>query len=493
MEILVVCIASYLEVKKKVQEKKRMTKIGLEVHIQLKTTSKLFCGCAAQWQGKEPNTNVCDTCLGMPGTKPRLNAKAIEYGIKVALALGCEMPKEMFFSRKNYFYPDMSKNYQISQYEIPIAKNGMIEVNDKKIHIWRINLEEDPARLVHPSGTSTSTYVLVDYNRSGVGLCEIVTAPDFDEPKEAREFLQELASVLEYLDVFDPTMEAAIRIDANVSVTGRAEDRVEIKNVSGFKDVQKALSYEIIRQKNIIGRSGKISSETRGWDPVAKITRLQRAKETAEDYGYIFEPDLTMQTLDAKFISKIKKTLPEMASEKVVRYKKFNVSEDLSKSIVQDPEFAGMFESVVKTFGAKDAPFIARIFAGEIKKTLNYNDMRIRETPLTEEKIIKLLKMIKSGELTERSAEMVLRDMVSTGNDVETIVKRKEMSRITDDERLLVAIDLVVSGQEKAVTDCKTGRKPEAFEFLVGCVMKETRGRADPQRVRGLLKKKING
>lgn len=464
-----------------------MTTIGLEIHIQLKTDTKLFCGCSSAWQGKEPNSNCCETCLGFPGSKPRINDKAIEYGVKIALALGCEIPAEMFFSRKNYFYPDMSKNFQITQYEIPIARNGAVEMDKKNIRIERINLEEDPARSVH----TNDAYVLIDYNRSGVPLCEIVTAPDFTEPKDARLFLQKLASILEYLGVFDASMEAAIRIDANVSVNNKKEDRVEVKNISGFKDVQKALQYEIVRQKNAIARGARVGGETRGWDPIAKITRLQRTKETEEQYGYIFEPDLTRHTITEDKKIKIKKTLPEMATEKILRYEKqWHVPKELGESIVQDPLYAVFFEKTVKLVGPKEALLAAKWFAGEIKKTLNYNDVRMQDTKTTAEQITQLLEMIKANKIAERAAEFVLRDMITSGDSADIIIKRKEMGMITNDDSLTDAIDAVIKEHSKAITDYKSG-KNESFDFLVGQIMKATKGRADPTKIREMLKKKI--
>ncbi len=464
-----------------------VTTIGLEIHIQLKTGTKLFCGCSSAWQGKEPNSNTCDTCLGLPGSKPRINEKAIEYGIKIALALGCEIPEEMFFSRKNYFYPDMSKNFQITQYEIPIAGNGSVPVDKKNISIERINLEEDPARSVH-----MPSYALIDYNRSGVPLCEIVTGPDFSDPKEARVFLQKLASILEYLGVFDPAMEAAIRIDANVAVTGKKEDRVEVKNISGFKDVQKALLYEIVRQKNAIGRGKKVGGETRGWDPVARITKMQRTKETEEQYGYIFEPDLTRHTISEDKKKKIKRTLPEMASEKIERYQKqWKIASELGESIVQNPLFAVFFEKTVKILGPKDASLAGKWFAGELKKTLNYNDLRIQDTELTHKKIADLMKMLKDGKITDRAAEFVLRDMVTSGDSADIIIKRKEMGVLSDDSALNESIEKVLAKHSKAVLDFKSGKRPEAFDFLIGQIMKATQGRADPVKIREMLKKKM--
>jgi len=460
-------------------------KIGLEVHVQLNTKSKLFCGCSTNWQGKEPNTNCCDYCLGFPGTKPRLNKKAIEYAIMISLALNCKINKEMFFSRKNYFYPDMAKNFQITQYEIPIAENGFVILGKRKIRIRRINLEEDPARLVHPEGISASEYVLVDYNRSGVPLCEIVTEPDIQTPKEARLFLQKLSSILEYLGVFDPSMEASMRIDSNISLI---DVRTEIKNITGFKDVEKALSYEIVRQKNLIRRKKEIKMETRSWDPVAGVTRTLRSKETEEDYGYIFEPDLTKIVIKKEQIDAIKKELPEMAEEKIKRYvKEFKINREIAESITDDPDLAKMFEKVVRKIDPKLA---ASWFAGKLKKTLNYNNLRIRDTGLTDEHLIALLKMLQSKKITERSAEMILREMVVKPENPLKLIKEKQMTRIADRDKLSEIVDRVLTKNTRAVLDYKMGKR-EAFHFLVGQVMRETKGRGDPEEIRKILKKKI--
>jgi len=460
-------------------------KIGLEVHVQLRTNTKLFCGCSSNWQGLEPNTNCCDTCLGFPGTKPRLNEKAIEYGIKIALALNCKFPERMFFSRKSYFYPDMSKNFQITQYEIPIAKDGFLKVGGKKIHINRINLEEDPARLVHPEGIAGSEYVLVDYNRSGIPLCEIVTAPDFETPREARIFLQQLSSILEYLGVFDPSMEASMRIDSNISIM---DVRVEVKNITGFKDVEKAMNYEIVRQKNQVRRGKEILHETRAWDAAAGVTRSLRVKETEEDYGYIFEPDLTVQNLHEEKISAIKTLLPELASEKVKRYMEtLGVHKEIAESIADDPEIAKLFERVIEKINPKLA---ASWFADKIKKTLNYNNMRLRESHLNFENIVKLLKLLEDGKITEKVAEGILREMVVKPKDPEELIESCGLVRIDNEKELSDVVDSVLDKNPKAVLDFKSGIK-ESFNFLVGQALAATRGRGDPNKIREILKKKL--
>ncbi len=458
-------------------------KIGLEIHVALTTQTKLFCGCPNKIV-KEPNTLTCPQCIGLPGSKPRLNAKAVEYGIRIGLALDCSFPEEMFFSRKSYFYPDMGKNFQITQYEIPIAAKGVLTVNKKPINITRINLEEDPARIVHIGTITKAEYMLLDYNRSGVPLCEIVTAPDFADTKEVRNFLQELSSILEYLGVYDPEVEGSMRIDANISV---AETRVEIKNISGFKDVEKALSYEIVRQQNLIRRGEKIAMETRAWDDVSGVTRPLRKKETEEDYGYIFEPDLPRVAIKKEKIQDIKKHLPELASHKVKRYEGMGVTEELAVSITSDPSLADMFEQVSKDVNIQLA---ARWFAGEIQKTLNYSSLRIKDTGIKAEYIVKLLKMIENGKLTERTAEIVLRDMIKKPEDPESMLKSKDVVRITDEASLMEMVKTVLNENPQAIIDYKSGKK-EAFNFIVGQVMKKSHGRGDPETIRKLLRGKL--
>ncbi|MBI2578132.1 MAG: Asp-tRNA(Asn)/Glu-tRNA(Gln) amidotransferase subunit GatB [Candidatus Aenigmarchaeota archaeon] len=450
-------------------------KIGLEIHTQLLTQTKMFCGCRNEFV-KEPNTLTCETCLGFPGSKPRVNKKAIEYGMKVALALNCKFPKETFFSRKSYFYPDLSKNYQITQYEIPLAQNGWLSIGEKRIEIRRINLEEDPARLVH-----AGDYVLVDYNRSGTPLCEIVTEPSFVDVKEARIFLQKLSSILQYLGVFDPNIEGSMRVDANISVK---KERVEVKNISGFKDVEKALNYEIVRQNYMLRHGRKIVRETRGWDPVSGTTKTLRTKEEEEDYGYIMEPDLVKITIDAKKTDELKKLMPEFAEQKVRRYvKETKLQQEIAEAIASEPDLADMFEKVIKK---TDVQLAAKWFAGEIKKTLNYNTLRISESELTEEGLVKLLKMVQEKAITERSAEMLLREMVLRPTDPEKAVGTRK--RIYDETVLEQSVKQTIAENASAVVDYKSG-KQEAFNFLVGQVMRKTEGRGDPATIRKVMMK----
>jgi aspartyl-tRNA(Asn)/glutamyl-tRNA(Gln) amidotransferase subunit B len=466
-------------------------KIGLECHIQLSTNTKLFCGCPNRFSA-DANTQVCDYCIGLPGTKPRLNKKAVDYALKIAIALNCRVSGESFFSRKTYFYPDMGKNYQITQYEIPVAQNGFLKIGNKKIRIERINIEEDPARIVHTSkydseyksaSITSADYTLLDYNRSGVPLCEIVTAPEFSTSREARLFLQELSSILRYLDVFDPDIEGSMRVDANISM---GSERVEVKNISGFKDVEKALNYEIIRQKGIVSRGKDVVRETRGWDADALITRSLRTKEGEEDYGYIFEPDLPRITVTKNKIAEIRSLIPELAEEKIERYvKKMKIGLDLAISIVSDPDVAAMFEDVAKK---SDIQIAAKWFAGEIKKTLNYRAMRLKETNIKAEHIVKLLKLVKEKVVTEATAELILREMIMRPEDPELLLVQDNATRIYDEDVLEPTVNEVLNENAQAILDYKAGKK-EAINFLVGQVMKKTRGRGDSEAIRRILMK----
>ncbi|MBI5061669.1 MAG: Asp-tRNA(Asn)/Glu-tRNA(Gln) amidotransferase subunit GatB [Candidatus Aenigmarchaeota archaeon] len=481
-----------------------MIRIGVEVHVQLTTNTKLFCGCPNRFT-QEPNILVCETCLGFPGSKPVVNAKAIEYGTRVGLALGCKFPAETFFSRKSYFYPDMSKNFQISQYEIPLCKSGELKTGNKKIHITRINLEEDPARITHIGTITQAKYILVDYNRSGTPLCEIVTEPDFESPAEVRQFLQELSSMLDYLGVYDSSVEGSLRVDANISVTdddqstgrlqrhsassssGLGGNRVEVKNISGFRDVEKALNYEIIRQRNQLRRGERVVRETRAWDAAAGVTRSLRKKEEEEDYGYIFDTDLPLITLSSEKIDEIKKKLPEFAAQKVERYVKLGIQRDLAVSITSEPEIAVMFEEVVKKVSPRLA---ASFFAGELKKSLNFRNLRLRDTKLEPSHMVALMGMIEDAAITERAAELMLRDMIIHPHDPTQLMMAKEMGRIDDEAQLEKFVADAMSENYKAVLDYRAGRA-EAFDFLVGQVMRKTRGRGDPVVIRKILQKKL--
>jgi aspartyl-tRNA(Asn)/glutamyl-tRNA(Gln) amidotransferase subunit B len=454
-------------------------KIGLETHVQLKTRTKLFCGCPIENLSQaKPNSRTCEICLGFPGSKPRVNKKAVEYALKIALALNCKINKSFFFSRKSYFYPDMAKNFQITQYEIPLAQDGFLMVNGKKIRIKRVHLEEDPAKLIHVGKSITEArYTLVDYNRSGIPLVEIVTEPDIESPKEAREFLKHLMLILEYLNVFDAE-ELSIKSDANISIEGG--ERVEIKNITGFYEIEQALNFEILRQKNLLRRGKSIKRETRMWDSVARVTKILRRKEEEEDYGYIFEPDLPEFELSEKELEEIRSKMPELPQEKFERYLKLGLNKEMAFAISSDLELALFFES----FTEEDPKALARWIL-ILKKILNYNDVMLRETKLQRNQFLKVVRFAEEGKISDRAAELILREIVFEPEKFDELMKRYE--KISDKELEEVVKD-VITQNEKAVEDYRKGEE-KALDFLVGQVMKATQGRADAKKARELLEK----
>ncbi len=458
-------------------------KIGLETHVQLNSLSKLFCGCKNPVNMKEeaePNSLTCDTCLGMPGSKPRLNEKVVELATKVAVAFGCKIAPEMFFSRKTYFYPDMSKNFQITQYEIPLASAGHLEINvndkNKKIQIRRIHIEEDPAKVVHVGGLG-GKYTLIDYNRAGIPLIEIVTEPDFESPQEARAYLAKLTMIMEYLGVYDPTSQAVLKSDANISLEGG--NKVEVKNITGTKEVEEALNFEIIRQKSFITRGVKIKQETRAWNPDLGSTQELRGKEEEAEYGYITEPDLTKFTIQKHLAEKLKKELPELPDQKYQRFiKSYKLSEAVAESLVSEIDTADLFEFAAKQIDPKIA---GSFIAGDLKKTLNWNNLRFKQSGLKPEWIIDLLKLFVDGKITDRNAELAIRKMVEEKKSAQDIIKKHNLEKTKVD--LDGVLKKVLESNKKAVEDYKKGEK-KALEFLIGQVMRETRGQVDATEIR---------
>jgi len=458
------------------------TKIGLEIHTQLNTKSKLFCGCPTA--AEEPNAATCEVCLGMPGSKPVVNRKAVEFAVKLALALNCKVPSGCFFSRKTYFYPDMAKNFQITQYEKPIAADGKLAISGKTIQIRRLQLEEDPAAIKYPEGMKFSDYILIDYNRSGVPLCEIVTEPDFTSPAEARKFLEVLQTILEYIGVFDART-GTIRVDANVSVTGHP--RVEIKNITGFREVEKALAFEIVRQESHV-RRGEASKliETRFYDPLTKSTELMRAKETEEEYGYIFEPDLTKLEFTKAFVDKIKSELPELPQQKAARFvNQYKITSDEAASIVTELELADVFEKLAKI----DAKLAARWISVYLKKVLNFKGLRFKDVGLTERELSTFLKMVKDGEVSQRGGELLLRELILKPQDPQNLAEKLSLLQLAESE-LKKAVAKVLIENKKAVAAYRTGEQ-KVLQFMIGQVIRETKGRADAKTVLKFLKEKL--
>ena len=470
--------------------KEMKTIMGLELHVHLLTKSKFFCSCSTDYEGKEPNSVTCPVCLGFPGSKPKVNKKAIDFGIMVAKALNCRINPSMFFSRKSYFYPDMPKNFQISQYEIPLANEGYLEITGKKIRIRRVHLEEDPARLQHVGGDiSSAQYVLVDYNRSGMPMVEIVTEPDFNSTKEVREFLSKLTSILEHLEVYDASKEASLRVDANISMEGG--ERTEIKNITGFANVEKALNYEIVRQKNLVNMGMKVQRETRHFDAASRMTVSLRKKEFEEDYGYIFEPDLTRITIGREWIAALEKHMPELPDARIERFvKEYKLQEPDAKVIVYvDKALADFFEECAKIYKNKNPKTVARWIVTDLLKCLNYQNVRIRESKVKPQTFIELLKLIDAGKITERLAKEIIKEYAATGVSPAAIVERKGLT-LVDNAKLAAAVKKTIEANPQAVKDIKAG-KEKAVQFLIGQVLREIKARADPAEVEKLIKELI--
>ena len=450
-----------------------MTKVmvGIEVHAQLNTKTKIFCSCPNSVSDK-PNTFVCNTCLGMPGSKPVFNKEVLMQSLKVALALNCEINDSMFFSRKSYFYPDMPKNFQITQFEIPLAEHGDLE----GIRIRRIHMEEDPGRLVHQAGLT-----LVDYNRSGVPLVEIVTDPDFKSPDQVRDWLNKLIIILEYLNVYSRASEASLRADVNISLDGG--ERVEIKNIGGVKDIERALNFEIERQKK-----EKAVRETRGWDADKGITISLRRKETEEDYGYIFEPDLTEFEISKDFVKDIRQKLPELATQKASRFVdqyKINVSD--AHVLTQEILIAELFEKVAKKV---DPVLAARWLRRDLLKLLNYNKKTLVDLQIDETHIIDVLSLLESKQISDNVAKDILIKLMESPFDVKGYVKKHNLMLVSDKSDLNKFCGEAIKEFPKAVQDFKSG-KAEALNFLIGQVVRKTKGAANTDVVRKLLEKKL--
>lgn len=455
-------------------------KIGLEIHCQLTTKTKLFCSCPTE--PKKPNSNTCPICMGFPGSRPKVNEKAVEFGLRAALALHCKVNKRFLFSRKCYFYPDLPKNYQISQYEIPLAKDGFLMIDRKKIRIRRVHLEEDPAKIVHKQG-----YVLVDYNRSGVPLIEIVTEPDFTSAKEVRRFLEEISSIFQHLEIFDPRREAAMRVDINVSI--ESGNRVEIKNVTGFKEIEKVINFELIRQEHLKSIGMGVRRETRYWDPEKRETFSLRKKEFEEEYGYIFDPDLPWVEISDEWIKKIKEELPELPNLRVERFKaEYGLSHSIAQTIVyKDKALADFFEECAKAY--KNYKKLANWIVGDLLKCLNWHRITIRDSKVTVSGFVEFLKLIDDRTMSERLAKEIIKTYVPTGEHPAEIVK-KIGSAIRNEEILEKIVDGAIKENPQAIDDFKKGSR-KALDFLIGKVLEKTKGRSDPKLVKEILKRRL--
>lgn len=470
----------------------KSVKIGLEVHVHITALkTKLFCSCPTDYSGKEPNTLVCPVCLGLPGAIPVLNKNAVKYAILTALALNCEIADKLIFNRKHYFYPDMSKNYQISQYDGPgsmaIAKNGYLKLNEKIIRIRRINIEEDPAKIVYPTGSLlTSKYTLLDYNRSGTPLLEIVTEPDLRSGKEARLFLEKLRSILEHLGVCDCNIEGAMKADVNVSVEGG--ERVEVKNVGSPKDVENAINYEIARQKAIVAQGLKVKRETRHWDEERKVTVALRTKETEEDYRYFPDPDLPPYNITSELIQKLKEEMPELPDKRSERLvKEYGISPYQSQILVNEKALADLFESVAKKY--QDYKKIANLLINDYLRWINEHDLTVSQSKATADHIIQLFEYLDSGIITIKIAKELLPEIILNGKMPEQLIKEKGMISIKDTAFLVKVVEEVINEEKEASEKAK--KDPKVINYLVGMVMKKTGKRADPALTLQIIKEKL--
>jgi aspartyl-tRNA(Asn)/glutamyl-tRNA(Gln) amidotransferase subunit B len=467
--------------------------IGLEIHTELQTRSKMFCSCRADVFGLPPNTAVCPVCLGLPGTLPVPNRKAVEWTIKIALALNCEINRFSQFHRKNYFYPDMPKNYQISQYDYPIGLDGFLEIETSKgvrrIRIHRVHLEEDTGKLVHVGKTgriSEAEYSLVDFNRAGVPLVEIVTEADIRSPEEARIFMQNLRAVLLALEVSDCNMEeGSLRCDANVSIrpAGSKEfgTKTEIKNLNSFKALEKGLEYEIRRQLELVLNGEKVVQETRHWDDANKRTVTLRTKEEAHDYRYFPEPDMVPLAITDELIEKIKLELPELPARKKVRFmEQYGIKEKDAGILVQDKEMAEFFERAASKVDNPQA--VANLILSDLLYYLNETDTWFCDLKITPDHLVELVELLQAGTISTKIAREIFGEMFATGKRPAAIVKEKGLEQISDDTLIEQLVKEVIAENPQAVSDYKAGKR-QAIGFLVGQVMRKTKGKANPQLI----------
>ncbi|MBI4368032.1 MAG: Asp-tRNA(Asn)/Glu-tRNA(Gln) amidotransferase subunit GatB [Candidatus Omnitrophica bacterium] len=473
--------------------------IGLEVHVQLKTKSKIFCACSAAF-GCEANENTCPVCLGLPGSLPVLNEKVLELAIKVGLALNCRISERIKFDRKNYFYPDLPKAYQISQYDMPVASKGFLVVEikgdggvltEKRIGITRAHLEEDAGKLLH-EGIKDGSWV--DYNRAGVPLLEIVSEPDLRTPEEAFQYLVSLKAILQYLEVSDCNMEeGSLRCDANVSIRSIGETKlgtkVEIKNMNSFRAVQKALAYEVKRQTKAVESGEKIIQETRLWNESKSETFSMRSKEQAHDYRYFPEPDLVPFSVASEKIETIKKSLPELPKARWDRFKtRYGLSDYDAYVLTSDKILGDYFEACIQE--KADPKLTSNWIQSELLALLNAGKIAIGDSPVKAKDLAGLIRLIGNNTVSGKIAKEILPMMFETRKSAETIVKEKGLVQVTDLKVLEEAADRVIRANAKSVSDLKAGKK-QALGFLVGQVMKETKGKANPKLINEILTQKL--
>lgn len=472
--------------------------IGLEVHTELHTATKIFCNCKTSF-GADPNTNVCPVCLGLPGVLPVLNKKVLEFAVRAGLALNCEISRFSKFDRKNYYYPDLPKNFQTSQFDLPICEHGYLDVEVdgevSRIRITRAHMEEDAGKLVHHgSSITTADYSLVDYNRTGTPLLEIVSEPDMRSAKQAVAYMEKMRAILQYCGISDCRMEeGSLRCDANVSVrpVGQKElgTKTEIKNINSFKGVERAIEYEALRQAEILEAGGTIKQETRTWDENEGVTKSMRSKEEANDYRYFPEPDLVPFTVSDEYIENIRKTLPELPDARKARYmESYGLSAYDAAYVTSDKDRADFFEAMVKA-GA-DAKEACNWLMGALAGKLSENGLEIKDSKVTPEAMAELLKLITKGTISGKIAKKIFPEMWETGKSAETIVKEQGLVQISDTGALEAMVDEAIAENPKAVADFKSGNK-KAMGAMIGQIMKKSHGKANPRMVSGILIKKL--
>jgi len=468
--------------------------IGLEVHLQLATRTKAFCSCSTVF-GNAPNSQVCPVCLGFPGSLPVLNETALDYAIKVGLVLDCIIQEQTKFDRKNYFYPDLPKNYQISQYDLPLAKNGYLDIisenKTRRIGIRRVHLEEDAGKLIHRQNNS-----VVDFNRCGIALLEIVSEPDIKSPQEAYEYLTELKSILGYLEVSDCDMEkGSLRCDANVSLkekgAGELGVKSELKNMNSFRAVKEALSFEVQRQSALLTSGGKIIQETRLWDEKKSETSPMRSKEEAQDYRYFPEPDLPLFVISEDKIQKIRESIPELPKEKMQRFiKDYGLSEYEAKILTASKKDADFAQECLGSYPDKNKKILVNFLIGPVLSEANNKNCIVVALGIKPQDLLELLRFLQQEQISYLTAKIVLTEMINTKNSAVNIIASKNLIQVSDSAELDGRIKAVIGENPKSVEDYRSG-KVNALMFLVGQVMKKTSGKANPKVVQEILKEKI--
>ncbi|OXM83945.1 Asp-tRNA(Asn)/Glu-tRNA(Gln) amidotransferase subunit GatB [Paenibacillus rigui] len=476
-------------------ETKYETVIGLEVHVELHTQSKIFCGCSTEF-GAPPNTHTCPVCLGYPGVLPVLNKQAVEYAMKAAMALNCQIATDSKFDRKNYFYPDSPKAYQISQYDKPIGEHGWIEIEvngqTKRIGVTRVHLEEDAGKLTHVDGGYAS---LADFNRVGTPLIEIVSEPDLRSPEEARAYLEKLKAIMQYCDVSDVKMEeGSLRCDANISIRPYGQEkfgtRAELKNMNSFRGVQKGLEYEEWRQADVLNSGGTVVQETRRWDEAQGKTLMMRSKEEAHDYRYFPDPDLVRLYIDEEWKARVKASIPELPDARKARYvSEYGLPSYDAEVITSSIKIADFFEESLNY--TKDAKAVSNWIMGDLLGFLNANNQELSDVKITGKGLGEMIGLMEKGTISSKIAKTVFKSMLETGKDPQTIVEEQGLVQISDEGAIKAVVDQVIANNPQSVADFKAG-KDKAVGFLVGQVMKETKGKANPGLVNKLILDGLN-